>query len=515
MVNTSTASMTGLIGPTIMLVFAIGFVWVWLVDRRHSHSVILATACALFGFGMLSQVLEWPAGVGPNALFSGFLYTVSVLLTGEGILRRDGKRFNPGAGTVLLAAIMASLWYFSYVQPDLLGRIYVLNFSYGAILLFIALRIRPSKTAGMADRILFWVLLIFALHFFPRTLLTAGLSLPQQGAAPGGSLFWQTLQLSLSVLGAALALTALATILTDVMEELRKDRDRDGLTGVLNRRGFEEQAGCHVKTRRKGPLSLIVCDLDHFKQINDTYGHDIGDAALKAFGAMLQKSGRSSDIVGRIGGEEFALLLPHTDLHGARDLAERLRNGLSFNVLSINKIAIRLSASFGIVEKTPKTTSPHCSGAPIIIFTARSARAAIESRPIPRTIAVRALSKHRLPRRPTIEPPAPERIHERCLFPGLPTANMMYSTKSHTKRGALSIGVVTTQARTLLATISAVAMATIRPPGTIPAQKFDEVQKGRGDGGLHQEARLHRHQQSVLVRIAGAVLLGCADVIST
>ncbi|WP_336067410.1 GGDEF domain-containing protein [Nitratireductor rhodophyticola] len=351
MENNPVISMTGLIGPTIMLVFAIGFIWVWLVDRRHGHSATLAGACALFGLGMLSQVLQWPSGVGPNALFSGFLYTLAVALASEGILRRAGKRLGRVASVLLLGAIMALLWYFAYIQPNLLARIYVQNFSYGAILFIVALRILPTRNAGRADHILFWVLLAFALQFFPRTLLTAGGSLPMLSMAPGDSLFWQTLQLSLSVMGAALALTVLATILTDVMDELRHDRDRDVLTGVLNRRGFEEQANRHVKSRRRAPLSLIVCDLDHFKQINDTHGHHVGDAALKAFGDMLQNCARSSDIVGRIGGEEFALLLPHTDIEGARDLAERLRSGLSSSTLAINQKSVRLSASFGIVHK--------------------------------------------------------------------------------------------------------------------------------------------------------------------
>lgn len=349
--NSAVISMTGLIGPTIMLVFAIGFIWVWCVDRRHLHSAILAVACALFGLALLSQVLQWPAGIGPNALFSGFLYTLAVVLASVGILRRAGKRLGFAFGVLLIAAIMISLWYFAYVRPNLLARIYVQNFGYGAILLLVALRILPSRNTGRADHVLFWVLLAFALHFFPRTLLTAKRSLPTLAMAPGDSLFWQTLQLSLSVMGAALALTVLATILTDVMKELRQDRDLDGLTGVLNRRGFEETADRHLKSRRRAPLALIVCDLDHFKQINDTLGHHVGDAALRAFGNMLRKCARSSDIVGRIGGEEFALLLPHTDLAGARDLAERLRSALSSNTHSIHQRDVRLSASFGVALK--------------------------------------------------------------------------------------------------------------------------------------------------------------------
>ncbi|WP_367716107.1 GGDEF domain-containing protein [Nitratireductor sp. GISD-1A_MAKvit] len=351
MENSPAISLTGLIGPTVMLVFSVGFIWVWIVDRKLKHAMLLAGACALFGLGMMSQTLQWPSGIGRNALFSGFLYTLAVVLASAGILRRAGKEPGLLSGVLPLVVIMALLWYFAYVQPNLLARIYVQNFSYGAILLTVALRINPGRNAGRADHVLFWVLLAFALQFFPRTILTAERSLPMMSIAPGDSLFWQTLQLSLSVMGAALALTVLATILTDVMDELRRDRDRDGLTGVLNRRGFEEQASRHASSRRRAPLSLIVCDLDHFKQINDTHGHSAGDLVLKSFGSILLNTARSSDIVGRIGGEEFALLLPNTDLEGARDLAERLRQRLSSRPLPLRAQKTQVSASFGVVEK--------------------------------------------------------------------------------------------------------------------------------------------------------------------
>ncbi|WP_297561896.1 GGDEF domain-containing protein [Nitratireductor sp.] len=356
MENTPAINMTGFVGPAIMLLFALGFVWVWLVDRRQLNSAILAAACAFLSVGMTLQLLEWPAGPGPNVLFSGFFYTLAVLLTSDGMLRRAGKRLSLLAGIGLMIVIMAPLWYFSYVEPSLLMRIYVQNFGYGAILLVNALRLRPAKGASAADRVLFWVLLVFAIHFFPRTLFTTGPAIAHDGIAPDGSLFWQTLQLSLSVLGAMLALAVLATILTDMMEDLRRDRDRDGLTGILNRRGFEERANRLVNSRRRAAMSLIVCDLDHFKLLNDTYGHSAGDAALKVFGAMLLETARSTDIVGRIGGEEFALLLPNTDLAGARDMAERLRQNLAADDFPLTQKGIDLSASFGVAEKAPQDT---------------------------------------------------------------------------------------------------------------------------------------------------------------
>ena len=105
---------------------------------------------------------------------------------------------------------------------------------------------------------------------------------------------------------------------------------RDDLTGLLNHRAFEERCAQELsRAERAGqPVSVIVFDLDGFKQINDEGGHQKGDEVLRWFGAFLQNSARSMDIVCRIGGDEFALIFPETDAFEARTLVERLRERL-------------------------------------------------------------------------------------------------------------------------------------------------------------------------------------------
>jgi diguanylate cyclase (GGDEF)-like protein len=100
----------------------------------------------------------------------------------------------------------------------------------------------------------------------------------------------------------------------------------DALTGLLNRRGFEMQiAFALALARRSGrPLSLITVDVDQFKQVNDTYGHEAGDEVLRRLALTLATRLRTSDVVARLGGEEFVALLPDTDLDGAQSIAEAL-----------------------------------------------------------------------------------------------------------------------------------------------------------------------------------------------
>lgn len=350
METSATTIPMALIAPAILSVFALGFVWVWSIARRRPHPLLLAAACILFAAGASSQLLHWPADPGPNALASGLAYTLAVLAACQGILLRSGKTLRPSLAAGFLVAIMGLLWYFFYVERSLTARIYTQNFGYGAVMLATALHLLPSRRTRTIDRVLFWVLLICALQFFPRTVLTmGGLSDISDAGSFGQTLFWQVLQLSLAIVGAGLALTILAATVTDLMDELRRERDGDGLTGVLNRRGFEEQAARLLAD--KAQAVLILCDLDHFKGINDTYGHDAGDEVLKRFGALLRDSARPADLVGRMGGEEFALLLVGADMHRAHRVAEELRSGLEATRFSFLPSQNGLTASFGIAPR--------------------------------------------------------------------------------------------------------------------------------------------------------------------
>ena len=111
------------------------------------------------------------------------------------------------------------------------------------------------------------------------------------------------------------------------IKELEKLSSEDSLTGLQNRRMIFERVKHEIERvrRYKADLSLIFCDLDSFKEINDTYGHNAGDGVLRATADILRRSVRTSDVVGRYGGDEFLVVLPQTSLKGAQELAERVR----------------------------------------------------------------------------------------------------------------------------------------------------------------------------------------------
>jgi len=133
----------------------------------------------------------------------------------------------------------------------------------------------------------------------------------------------------------------------------------DGLTKCMTRLYFMEMAEKEfLRTRRyQLPLSLLMLDLDHFKRINDTYGHQIGDQALQRFAAVALEQKRAQDIFGRLGGEEFALLLPNTSLKNARFVAERIQQMWAFAPLTVDSKPVHSTVSIGVVEVGPSDNS--------------------------------------------------------------------------------------------------------------------------------------------------------------
>jgi diguanylate cyclase (GGDEF)-like protein len=132
----------------------------------------------------------------------------------------------------------------------------------------------------------------------------------------------------------------------------------DGLTGLANRRAAAE--ALHAEAARAGrletPLSVVLADLDGFKDVNDAHGHAVGDAVLRTFAEVLRETLRDSDVAGRWGGEEFLLLLPGADEDGAAQLAERVRIGLAArNVPGLP--GLRVTASFGVAEYAGETNT--------------------------------------------------------------------------------------------------------------------------------------------------------------
>ncbi len=181
------------------------------------------------------------------------------------------------------------------------------------------------------------------------TILTlGGTTLSQQSGLPT-----QTAMINNVLSIAAIWATAIVTYLhLHSIAELRPLADQDELTELYNRRYFNAEAKRQISAWRRfrNPLSLIMLDIDHFKEINDIHGHAGGDQVLMRLATVLRSQTRDIDTICRYGGEEFVILLPFTDLRGAMAKAEQIRRAAAVQQLRWNGQHIRFKVSLGVAE---------------------------------------------------------------------------------------------------------------------------------------------------------------------
>jgi diguanylate cyclase (GGDEF)-like protein len=140
--------------------------------------------------------------------------------------------------------------------------------------------------------------------------------------------------------------------LKEALVNVSRLANEDDLTGLKNRRAWmdEAQQQLQLAKRLKTPLSVLVLDVDHFKKVNDTHGHPAGDAVLRGLGQLLSLCLRVTDIPGRLGGEEFAVLAPGTDAKGALQIAETLRNAIAQERIEDAGLSLQVTASIGVAS---------------------------------------------------------------------------------------------------------------------------------------------------------------------
>ena len=133
-------------------------------------------------------------------------------------------------------------------------------------------------------------------------------------------------------------------------EELYKQTIEDSLTGLLNRKTILEKLQIELERHKRldSELSIIMCDIDYFKKINDTYGHLAGDYILKKVGEIFRNNLRRYDFAGRYGGEEFLVILPHTNIFTAKKVAERIKLEVEKKIFNYGSNKIKITISFGI-----------------------------------------------------------------------------------------------------------------------------------------------------------------------
>ncbi|MET3579240.1 diguanylate cyclase (GGDEF)-like protein [Mesorhizobium robiniae] len=258
---------------------------------------------------------------------------------------------------VFLFAATAAVYFVEDLPRQSLARMMAYQLPYAAMQ-FVGVGIVWSsrQRRDWLDHALMAVLAASALQFVSKPFIAHALGgwgvNPQAYLQSNYALVSQSLG---TVFGMAIALLMLVILVRDVLAEATSKSEMDTLSRLLNRGGFERHAELAMRDAvRKGiPVALVIADLDHFKSINDGFGHASGDRVIGAFAGFLRDAAADHHVAGRVGGEEFAIILPGTNLAAARLLAEGMRS--AFGALPIDCLPVdhRCSASFGVAELQP------------------------------------------------------------------------------------------------------------------------------------------------------------------
>ncbi|TPO01805.1 GGDEF domain-containing protein [Mesorhizobium sp. B1-1-5] len=350
-----TGLLIALLNPTIALALGAAFLVLWCYQRHRPYLAALGASYCLSAPGFLLQYFTLPVGVALTKLVSNICFTIAACCLSSAIIARYGRRVPyVGIGIVTGGGLAAFIW-FMFVQPDLTWRVLAMNFGFGALSLLVGAELRTVRNNGPTEKILFALSLLSGLNFIARTLVVV----IAHGPFPSyegfyGSSYWTTALLSHALLSLLIALCLFTAAALDVMRALKDETHTDPLSGILNRRGFEERATLLLDQCGKAgfPVALVLADLDHFKALNDQHGHEAGDRVIADFAAKLRSATGARGAAGRIGGEEFAVLLPLSDLASARLFAEAIRSFYSAGAVDGLPPDTRVTASFGVAART-------------------------------------------------------------------------------------------------------------------------------------------------------------------
>ncbi|MDI4635562.1 GGDEF domain-containing protein [Pelomonas sp. V22] len=348
-----------LLATNVLFLLVSALVWAALsqvLHASHRPALLLALANALLaaslgGNAMRGLAWDWLAYWGAN-----LMAIAAFALMRQAVPAMMGER-TPWWPTALLLALCAVLLA---AVPFGSSWLPIINFgAMGLLTLVCAVdawrRLRRHARAGLALALASPLFLVAALLLLRLALLLSGHNTHLRDADDGNlAWLWAVLLMSL-VLNATLAFLVLMRLIL----RIRRLTERDALTDALNRRAFGELlAAEHGQLGRGRSHALVVLDIDHFKRINDSLGHAGGDAALRHLVQVLQACLREADQLGRLGGEEFGVLLPLSDLPGALCAAERMRAALQARPLEWQGQRVDMTASFGVAVAVADDIDP-------------------------------------------------------------------------------------------------------------------------------------------------------------
>lgn len=339
--------------PMVALIFAVTFLVIWQRDRARIENLALGSGWLLLSIAMLISQLS-PAYLGRALVaITHVPYTLSAVCMASGVLLRVNAtppvRAFLAIGVLGICTMAFSQALGDSIKADLL----LTNITTGVIMVMTTQSFAGAAKRDGIERFMLVTLIFVTAQFFIRPILALMYDGPIAPTEYRESTYYIMLAWIFGFGSVLLGLAQLATSVKDYVEALNARNATDELSGLHARGEFELQVKAALaKASNEGQqVALVVCDLDHFKQVNDIWGHQVGDRAIAGFGGMIGAVVRSTDIAGRVGGEEFCILVWKADEDIAAGLAERLRARTTQLDIGEGALDVRLTASFGVAQR--------------------------------------------------------------------------------------------------------------------------------------------------------------------
>ncbi|WP_337661456.1 GGDEF domain-containing protein [Erythrobacter sp. Alg231-14] len=339
--------------PMVTLIFTVTFGVIWQRDRARVENLALGMGWLFLAIAMLVSQLS-PSSLGRSLVaITHVPYTLSGVCIAAGILLRVNAA--PPVRLYLSIGVVGGLMmaFSQAIGDSIKADLFITNVSSGVIMLLATQTFAMTAKRDGFERLMLITLIFVSAQFFIRPVMSFmfdGTIDPMQYRE---SYYYMALAWLFGFGSVLFGIVQLTVSMKDHMDALKSRTSIDDLSGLLARGEFEHQVKeAFAKASSKGlSVALVVCDLDHFKQVNDIWGHQVGDRAIAGFGSMIGNTVREADLAGRVGGEEFCILVWNATEDNAAGLSERLRQRTLDLDISEGALDVRLSASFGVAER--------------------------------------------------------------------------------------------------------------------------------------------------------------------
>lgn len=337
------------------MIFASVFFAIWRKSDRRPEVLAFAVSYLMLGIGFTWSQLAPQDAVRLHVKLTNIPYAIGTLLMAWGVARRVGATIS----LPLAAAVTGITAFFFTVAHFFDGatmvELYIANTGYGILFLLAGQAIAPSRRESAINAAVFWLVSITSFQFLSRPTIAFLIAGPVDFAHYHQSTYYSIVNAVVALNTLGLALSLVGATMIDRFKALQEAAATDGLSGLLIRDVFENRARALIEDAEQQGIavSLIVGDIDHFKRINDIWGHLVGDKAIARVGAVVGTAIRPSDLAGRIGGEEFAILLWKAEEPIAFSIAERIRRQIARTEIEGLGNNLHITASFGAAQLQP------------------------------------------------------------------------------------------------------------------------------------------------------------------